>query len=118
MGGVDSADQVMSSIDIVHKSYTWFKKIGFNLIQHLLLNAFLRYRAEKDMSITFLSFSKEAVKHLTRVPSFPKKGHHPPPTILPANQHHMPELIPATTMKKNAQRRCQACSAAGIRHDM
>ena len=71
MGGVDAADQYISHYDVTRKTHAWYKKVGLNGLQRLLLNAFICFRCEKNQGATFLFAMKTAVAELTGIPAEP-----------------------------------------------
>ena len=52
-GGVDCVIQQLHSLDILRKSYKWYKKIFFTLISQCMLNACKVYFHNTNNSITF-----------------------------------------------------------------
>ena len=125
MAGVDKADQYLSPYNIARKSHVWFKKVGFNLIQRLLLNAFLRYKKEKNGKASFKEFTKSAVLQLTGMESAPKRPgsvERRRPTDAAGDgaerqQMHVIQKIPATEKKQNPKKRCRVCYENGQRKD-
>jgi hypothetical protein len=71
MAGIDKSDQIMAPYNITRKSHAWFKKLGFNLLHRLLVNSFILYRKDKDASVDFKEFTKEAIILMTGIPSHP-----------------------------------------------
>lgn len=120
MGGVDVQDQLMEYYNPVRKSHAWFKKLGFNIIQRLIINAFLRYRAEKNAKARFFDFIKKAVLLLTQIPcegiqkSRNTYGNRPP--AVPAQLHYCVP-IPSTPGKARPTKRCRICYRNGLRKD-
>ena len=123
MAGVDMADQYLSPYNMARKSHVWFKKVGFNLIQRLILNAFLRYKKEKNARATFKDFTQSAILQLTGIESTPKRpgsverraggdGAHERQLIM-----HVIQKIPATEKKRNPKKRCRLCYQTGTRKD-
>ena len=103
MGGVDLADQYVSHYDITRKTHAWFKKVGLNGIQRLLLNAHIRYRCEKNPNATYLDCMKAAVAVLTGKPAEPgdRAARVQPPPLA--------QLHSSTKIPDNKQRQCKMC---------
>lgn len=64
MGGVDAIDQDIEPYDCTRKSYTWFKKIGFHIIQRMVLNSKVLYTNAGGKEKTVLGFTKILIDRL------------------------------------------------------
>lgn len=60
IGGVDKTDQVLAASTYVHKSFAWFKKFGISMMERLILNAYLRFRNEKNSKMKFFGGQEES----------------------------------------------------------
>jgi hypothetical protein len=67
MGGIDVADQYISHYDINQKTHAWYKKMGMNGLQRLLLNAFICYCCAKNPQAKFQQAMKTAVAEFTGI---------------------------------------------------
>lgn len=118
MGGIDLVDQLISYHSCMRKSHAWYKKIGFNFIQRLLVNAFVVFRKEKQ-KISFQEFTKKAIIHFSGVPSEPtRRRNSSGPRSAPLSMiQHFPEVIPPTQTRENPQLKCKNCARKNIRRD-
>lgn len=119
MGGIDKTDQLISYYSCMRKTHAWFKKLGFNFVQRLLINAFILYCREKE-KVSFFDFTKMAIVHLSGVASQPRRsGHFQRAGVqpLPMSANHFPELIQARGNRANPQLRCKKCALNNIRKD-
>jgi hypothetical protein len=123
MAGIDKSDQILAPYSITRKSHVWFKKLGFNLLQRLLVNSFIRFRNDNDENIDFKEFTKEAIIHFTGIPSHPMKSgrilkrrryQSPVDVSVPA---HVMQRIPATEGKRIPTRKCRMCTRRNKRRE-
>ena len=56
MGGADRVDQQLHRIQVLRKTYKWYKKLAFRLIMQCSLNARKVYAHDTGSDITFLCF--------------------------------------------------------------
>ena len=48
MGGVDRSDQLLSSYDVLLKSYRWWKTLFFHMIDVSIVNSFILFQAVRE----------------------------------------------------------------------
>lgn len=58
MGVVDGVDQDVEPYKCIRKSYSWFKKIGFHIIQRMVLNSRVMYCNANEKNTSILGFTK------------------------------------------------------------
>ena len=116
MGGVDITDQYLSGLNICRKSQVWFKKVGITYLQRMVLNAFLRFRLERNPKMSFLQFTKYAICHLTGMDSEPERGRHKRASNALEVPGHFPEEISAGIQPRK-RRKCAQCLKGGERKD-
>jgi hypothetical protein len=123
MAGIDKSDQIMAPYSITRKSHVWFKKLGFNLLQRLLVNSFIRYRNDKNDNIDFKEYTKEAIIHLTGIPSHPMKSgrilkrRRNQPSVEITEPVHVMQHIPPTETKIYPTRKCRMCTRRNERRE-
>lgn len=126
MGGIDLTDQLLASCNCIRKSHIWFKKVGLNMLQRLLLNAFIRYKSEKNRNAVFSQFSMKAVTFLTGVQSEPTHGRHSRLQIQHVPEggdqlevfHYLDFIMEDKADKRSRPRKqCRVCSGNSIRKD-
>lgn len=115
MNGVDLIDQLLAPYDCTRRSHAWFKKVGFNVLQRMLINAFVRFNHKPGNNMRLKSFIKLSIGHFTRIPSEPAK----PGTssgrrscdskTVPATLHKLTR-IPESERKKYPTKPCRICS--------
>jgi len=118
MGGVDRTDQILATATCVRKSTVWFKKIGIDLCQRRVLNAYIRFKTEKSPNIKYIDFLKDVVVHLTGVASHPVRGkqaRYERPYA--AAQIHCLEYIEAGDVVRRKRKRCKQCCIQNERSD-
>lgn len=59
MGSVDRVDQQLHSINTLHKSYKWYKKLAFKKIMQMVLNVQKICVSTTGTNITLVSFIKK-----------------------------------------------------------
>lgn len=122
MNGVDLADQLIAPYDCTRRSHAWFKKVGFNLLQRLSINAYIRF-CQDNNKIPLKVFQKTTIVLLTGIPSEPKKpgsfrrrpAEHPQAAAV-GNDHRLAR-ISATAKKRYPTKPCQVCSKNKIRKE-
>lgn len=107
MSGIDRQDQMLSYYLSERKTIRWPKKLFMHVLEMLLLNAHYLYNKYAEKKMTLYDFRINIIKGLL------------PPTVedIPGrNQPHILVKRESTEGKKQIDRkRCQSCSAAGIR---
>ena len=120
MGGVDLVDQQLHHLNIIRKSYKWYKKIFLRLLSQSLLNSHKLY-AFTGGKQDFLGFIKNLLNIMfTSAPKLsqnPRIVPHPDVHRLTGHNHY-PERrpLPATSARKKAKymvKFCRVCSARG-----
>lgn len=130
MGGVDRADQQMSTYSLMRQQQKkYYKKIFRHLLDQCLLNAYILYKKYTNKNAEHLAFFTTLVgqilkAHQTEDEPSAKRGRpviqkslfgDTTPTRLTGR--HFPSIVPATDNKKNSTRRCCVCSAKGVRKE-
>lgn len=123
MGAVDRSDMMLSSVECVRKTVKWYKKVFFHLVDLSLLNAYALYKTQTGRNISVSDFQQRLIKEIIEI-------HHRPQTEgrrgrrstdgdnpLRLIERHFISLIPGTSKKKNAQRRCIVCAKHDKRSD-
>lgn len=64
MGAVDAVDQDLEPYNCTRKSYTWFKKIGFHMVQRMVLNSKVLYINATGTQINVLDYTKTLIDDL------------------------------------------------------
>ena len=117
MSGVDLTDQYISSCNIVRKSQVWFKKVGLSYFQRLVLNAFIRFRSERNKGMQFGEFIKSVVCHLTGVQSQSQRIRYKRASGMQQDRElHFPEEITPEGQTRR-RRKCAECAKRNIRKD-
>ena len=65
MGGVDLADQILSSFSVIRKSKKAWKKLFYYGLEVCLLNSFTIFKHVKQTPQDFLAYRTAIVRHLT-----------------------------------------------------
>ncbi|XP_065653795.1 piggyBac transposable element-derived protein 4-like [Hydra vulgaris] len=117
MGGVDRVDQQLQSLNLLRKTYKWYRKLAFRLISQGILNShkiFVKYTCHK--STTFLDFLHDTIK-LTFLSS-PKlnKTLVPDDTIHRLTGRHFPGTKQPShdATDRRPSKLCRVCYARGI----
>lgn len=118
MGGVDVTDQYLAGVGILRKNQIWFKKLGLHFVQRLLLNAFIRYKAERigEGRYSLVKFTLDVIPYLTDVASDVTRGRQLRPARNREEQGHFPEDVPSAGQTRK-RLKCQYCSSQGTRKD-
>ena len=119
MGGVDRVDQQLHGIQVLQKTYPWYKKLAFHLIRQCSLNAQKVYAHDTGSNITFLDFLLSNIKLTflltTDIPINPcvAVGE----DVERLTGRHFPSLVPAGNpeTKDRPHKRCRVCYARGKR---
>ena len=61
MGGVDRIDQQLHNVNLLRKSYKWYKKLVFRLMAQVILNSHKIYVFTTGSNITFLDFTQKTI---------------------------------------------------------
>ena len=114
MGGADRVDQQLHGLQVLRKSYKWYKKLAFRLVLQVILNAHKIFTKETGSNIPFVHFVLDVITtpdqpQNHRIPQgedfFRLTGRHFPklkqPTVGASNQH--PSKV------------CKVCYAKGLR---
>jgi hypothetical protein len=115
MGAVDRSDMMISSIESVRKSFKWYKKFFFHLLDITLLNSHALYNVKTGKHITLADFQLALIREIFQ------KFHTPRPTSKPGRSvsgdqprrltgGHFPIAVPPTPSKAKPYRRCHVCA--------
>ena len=114
MNGVDLVDQIIAPYDCTRRSHVWFKKLGFNLLQRLLVNALIRFNHSTGIKITFKNFLKLTIVHFTGIRSDPSKSgatvRRSIEPVVQVQHRHSLTRIPESGKKKYPTKPCRVCS--------
>lgn len=126
MGGVDRADQQMSSYTVMrNQQRKYYKKIFRHLLDQAFFNAYVLYTKYKCNNCEHLTFRVQLIVNIMKVHSEEtraKKTGRPriernlygDSTPARLSGRHFPKLIPETAEKSNPTRRCAVCSAQKV----
>ena len=123
MGGVDRADQMLTSYSTERKRVKkWYKKYFHHLLNETVLNAFILSQ-RKGNDQTSLKFRETQIEQLFQTyrteESKPKKRSRPNKhNVVRLVERHFPNMIAATFTQAHPLRRCAVCSANKIRKDI
>lgn len=110
MGGTDRADQLLSYFLGTRKSLKWYKKLGFHIMELMLLNSYLlfkRYRVSNE-KMDLWAYRLEVIKYLCpQDPSPTPSARHPSTKLL--NYDHIPDYLPRDGKNRIKQKKCRIC---------
>jgi hypothetical protein len=106
---------MISSVECVHKSFKWYKKVFFHLLDITLLNSHALYNVKTGKNITLADFQLALIREIFR------KFHTPRPTSKSGHsvsgdqphrltERHFPIPIPPTPSKAKPARKCHVCA--------
>lgn len=120
MGSVDKTDMLLSSVECVHKTVKWYKKVYFHLIDISLLNAYSAYKQVTGKHPALADFQLELIRQtIDRYSSKVKKPKLYPIKIdelLQTKKMHFISEVPTTEQGK-VRRKCALCSLNKKRKD-
>ncbi|CAK1583325.1 unnamed protein product [Parnassius mnemosyne] len=101
MKSVDHHDQMMAYYSCEHKSLIWYKKVIIHLLEIMIINAYLLYRADIRHNITLYDFKLSVIKSLL---SYDFE------LSLPLTSRvHLPSNLPKDDRDHTKRRRCAQC---------
>jgi hypothetical protein len=111
MGTVDRSDMMISSVECVRKSFKWYKKFFFHLLDITLLNSYALYNVKTRKNFALTDFQLALIREIFR------KFHTPRPTSRPGRsvsgdqtrrltERHFPIPVPPTPSKAKPARKC------------
>ncbi|XP_053638001.1 piggyBac transposable element-derived protein 4-like [Cherax quadricarinatus] len=115
MRSVDKCDMQIGLADCVRKSYKWYIKLFFHLLDISMLNAYnmykMRTRNKPQYGEFCLSVIRQRVfKYQGTAPAIDRPPNYQQlPACLKHGDHFLVK-VPATAFKKKAQKRCYVCS--------
>jgi len=128
MGGVDLADQMLTSYSCKRKRHkVWYKKLFRHLLNQIVLNCYvLHKKVNVDSKLSHVDFRVKLIECLLEEfhdPSTVKRPGRPllgRPSSEPANPlrltgRHFPSLLPPNAGKQAPTRRCRVCCASSGR---
>ena len=119
MGGVDRVDQQLHSINVLRKSYKWYRKLALRLIMQVFLNSHKIYQLHTgNMELTFLDFVIDGVTQLiASKPIFDRPGLIVNDDVSRLTGRHFAKVKVAKqgAKDKKPSKMCRVCSARGIR---
>ncbi|XP_014259125.1 piggyBac transposable element-derived protein 4-like [Cimex lectularius] len=120
--GIDHCDQMISYYIGARKSLKWYKKLGFHIMEVLLLNAYLLYKRYSVQSTTLnlLQFRENIIKYL--VPPLPSDNPMSSPSSSRRDIIHLSSTHFPTSTKnsegsrggRKSQKRCRQCSKSKV----
>lgn len=111
MSGVDRKDQMLSYNACDRKTIRWYKKIGLNIVQILLLNAWHLYQRYSGSKTSFHNFRFSIIEDLVEEKTSPRKIlKAPAPTMV-----HLPSHLPRQEGGKVKRKDCRVCRGKKIR---
>ena len=66
MKGVDKSNQLISYYEINRKTYKWWKRIFYHLIDVTIVNSFIIYKKINNTSITQKNYRLEIVREIIK----------------------------------------------------
>ena len=118
MGGIDTIDQQLHSIQIQRKSYKWYHKIFFRMFMMALLSAHKLYKTRRG-KLDFVQFVHEVVTGLvSNAPHLRPAPNRQNDNLVRLTGRHFPTQVPyegQAKNKKNCVKKCRVCSARGTK---
>ena len=114
MGGVDKSDQLLSYYGFCHRTFKWWRRAFFHLLDVAVVNAYIMYQqSAQGPKLTHKMFRVELAKEMLlyagldtqaipRTPSLPLSSR--------LTERHFLEKIPPTKSGKPTQQDCSVCS--------
>ena len=116
MGGVDTMDQQLDAIDVLRKSYKWYKKLFLRLIMQCVLASHKLYKKQGGRN-EFLLFMLDLCGMLLQ--NCPRLEGKPPADNLVrlTGRNHFPgkREAPDWNKMKSRTKKCRVCAARGIK---
>lgn len=115
MGAVDKVDRILGFADCSRKSFKWYKKIFFRLVDCCTLNAFFLHKFITQKKLSFGEFRENLIsqmceKYHTARPSS-SGGRKVEDLPIRLKDRHFPYPVPQTEAQKSrTQRKCHVCS--------
>jgi hypothetical protein len=120
MGGVDLVDQQLDSLNVLRKTYKWYKKIALRLLLICLLNSHKMYQLRNGKH-DFLQFLHNVIAQmLTHSPKLNKPTIREDVVYRLTARNHFPTKrpLPESSQKKKSKwmsKVCRVCYARGYR---
>ena len=108
MGGVDKNDMMVGVYSALRKTYKWYMKLAFHLIEEAVQNGYILYKQQPGNKLRHHEYLREVVQALLQEADAEKAE-----TL--DIQHrlvgkHFLEHVPATTNKAKPTKRCVVCA--------
>ena len=118
MSGVDMVDQQLHGLQILRKTYKWYKKLALRLISQVLLNSHKLFQISTGKKNTFLEFLRDVIADLSTL-SITHHNTGPDNTIARLHERHFPSIKIASENAKHKRvtKNCRVCYARGKRSD-
>lgn len=116
MGGIDKNDSMTQSYTALRKSYKWYKKLAFHLIEEAVHNAYIIYRQQPGKRLEHYAFILSVIKALLAEGGADTAAQEVGGHRLDGKPHFF-GFLPATEKRKNPMRKCIVCTARGQRHE-
>ncbi|XP_069949534.1 piggyBac transposable element-derived protein 4-like [Cherax quadricarinatus] len=113
---VDKCEMQIGFADCVLKSYKWYIKLSFHLVDISMLNAYNIYKLKTNKTPKYGEFCLSVIRQIITkyqgatpaIDQRPRNYQHTSSRFRPGD--HYPIQLPPTTAKKNAQKRCYVCT--------
>lgn len=106
MAGVDRKDQMLSYSACDRKTIRWYKKLGLNIIQILVLNSWHLYQRYSGSKSSFYNFRLSIIEDLVEQKT---------PISKPPASVHLPTHLPRQQGGKVKRKDCRVCRGKKIR---
>ncbi len=113
MGAIDLVDMQSSFTECIRKTVKWYKKVFFHIVDMASINSFYLYKTKNSKNIQLKEFRLQLIKNIISKYGSQKSisiGRPPTDSPLRLSARHFPSLVPSTSSKKAAQRKCYVCS--------
>ena len=119
MGGVDLMDQQLDAIDVLRKSYKWYKKLFLRLLLQCVLASHKLYKKNRGRDEFLLFIHDLCGLLLQNSPRLENPLGRPPMDNLVrlTGRNHFPgkRVAPDWNKMKSRTKKCRVCSARGIK---
>jgi hypothetical protein len=118
MGGVDMVDQQLHTMDVLRKTYKWYKKVFLRLVMQCMLSAHRIYQVRGGKS-DFLAYVHDVITQLLANSVQLQRGSVPQldNIIRLTGRNHFPGKRPSETLRSkmpSKSKKCRVCRARGV----
>ena len=116
MGAVDRTDMMLSSLECVRKSFKWYRKFFFHLLDITILNSHALYNIKTGKNMSLANYQRDLIREMlnkfhvpipTTASGRPSAGDEPLKWL---SERHFLTPVPPTLKKTNPTRHCHVCS--------